>query len=274
MNFSFATLQASNHATALVARVNTQIGQAAALDEQPDGDQAPGQRGEVLLDQADSFIQLSYDPATNAPKSFAFQANQNLLTPEGQVVVPAGTQSSYSAADGKESFSLQVPGEGGAVSRQQATLDNSAGMLLFSDGTAQVEVPFSTLPAAQATTALVQKLQLQIAQTAALDEQAGVDLAAGQPGQVSVQDAGSTVSLNVDAVTGMPKAFAFKAIQSLTAEDGSVVVPAGLETSYERLGLIETFRQDVPTEQGIIRQQAVLNNAEQTVDFQEFLLNA
>lgn len=271
MNFSFANLQASNLATALVARVNTQMTQTAALDDQPELDQAGGQRGEVLLDQADSFVQLSYDPANNNPQAFAFRANQDLATPDGSVVVPAGTESSYQVAGQQETYLLQTPAEGGMMV-QQAVLDNQAQLMTFSDGTTSIEVPYAALPAAQATSALVQKLQLQIGQTAAADEQAGTDLAMDQPGQVMMQDAGSTVSLAVDMETGLPRSFSFQATQNLADAEGNVVVAAGTATAYRREGNLETFSQDVPTEQGVVRQQAILNNETQTVEFDEFLV--
>lgn len=272
MNFSFANLQAANLATSLVARVNAQIGQTATLDEQPEIDQAPGQRGEVLLDQPDSFVQLSYDPSSNVPKAFAFKANENLSAADGTVVVAAGTETSYSAAADKETFRLHVPVEGG-VAKQEAVLDNQAQMLLLSDGSVSVEVPFSVLPAAQATSALVQKLQLQIQQTAEADEQQGTDKAIGKPGQVMLEDEGSAVSLSVDMSTGLPQAFSFQATQNLAAADGTVVLAAGTATRYQRQGNIETFSQDIPTDQGVVRQQAVLDNEKQTVEFDEFILN-
>lgn len=269
MNFSFANLQASNLASGLIARVNTQIQQAAAFDEQAEIDQAPGQKGEVLLDQPDSFVQLSYDATEGTPKSFAFKANQDLATEDGTVVVPAGTETAYAAAGGQETFSMQVPVEGAMV-KQEAVLNNEAGMLLFSDGATSQEIPFATLAATQATSALVQKLQLQIGQTLAADEQAGTDLAMGKPGQVVMQDAGSAVSLSVEE--GVPQSFSFKATQNLAAQDGTVVVAAGTETSYQRQGALETFSQNIPTEQGILRQEVVLDNEKQVVDFQEFIL--
>ena len=272
MNFSFANLQASNLATALVGRVNAQIQQAAALDDQPEIDQAPGQRGEVLVDQPDSFVQLSYDATTNAPKGFAFKANTNLAAEDGTVVVPSGTESSYSTAPGIETFSLEVPTEQGLV-KQQAVLNNETEMMLFSDGSGSQEIPFATLPAAQATSALVQKLQLQIQETAAADEQAGTDHAMGQPGMIKMQDAGTTVELSVDSA-GLPENFSFKATQHLADQNGNVVVAAGTATSYQRQGNLETFSQEIPTDQGVVRQQAVLDNAAQTVDFQEYILKA
>lgn len=271
MNFSFANLQASNLATTLVARVNTQMTQTAALDDQPEVDQAAGQRGEVLLDQADSFVQLSYDPATNGPQAFAFKANQDLKAPDGTVIVPSGTESSYQVADHRETYVLQGPGPEG-VARQQAVLDNQAQLMTFSDSITSIEVPFAALPAAQATSALVQKLQLQIAQTAAADEVDGTDKAMGQPGQVSLEDAGSSVTLAVDMQTGLPQSFSFQARQNLADAEGNVVVAAGTATSYQRAGEVETFSQDVATDQGIVRQQAILNNGTQTVEFDEFLV--
>lgn len=270
MNFSFANLQASNLATGLIARVNSQIQQAAAFDEQAEIDQAPGQKGEVLLDQPDSFVQLSFDVNDGSPKAFGFKANQNLAAADGTVVVPAGTETSYAAAGGKETFSLQVPTEAG-MAKQEAVLHNEAGMLVFSDGTNSQELPFATLSAAQATSALVQKLQLQIGQTLAADEQAGTDQAMSKRGQVLLQDAGSAVSLSVE--NGIPQSFSFKANQNLVA-DGTVVVAAGTETAYQRKGDLETFSQSIPTDQGILRQEVVLDNARQAVDFQEYILKA
>jgi hypothetical protein len=274
MNFSFANLQASNLTSALVARVNAQIHQAASLDEQFEVDQAPGQPGEVLLDQSDSFVQLSYDPSAGSPKSFAFKAHLDLMAQDGTVVVPGGTESSYAASQGGESFRLQVPTEQGVVT-QEAVLNNDKETVLFSDGVSPAqEFSFQTLQAAQATSALVQKLQVQIAQTAGADEQSGVDLTSGQPGQVLLQDAGSKVQLSVDPATSMPQSFTFKATQNLAAEDGTVLVAAGTETAYLREGNVETFRQDIPTPQGTVRQQATLDNAAATVDFQEYILSA
>ena len=143
-------------------------------------------------------------------------------------------------------------------------------MLLFSDVTTSMEIPFATLTATQATSALVQKLQLQIAQTAAADEQAGTDQAMDKPGQVIMQDAGSAVSLSTE--NGIPQSFSFKATQNLVAQDGTLVVSAGTETSYQRQGDVETFSQNIPTDQGVVRQEAVLDNSKQVVDFQEYIL--
>ncbi len=272
MNFSFATLQASQATTALVGRVNVQIQQTAAIDEQPGIDQAPNQKGEVLVDQQDSFVSLSYDPQTTAPKSFAFKANQNLVAEDGTVMVPVGTESGYVNADNKETFRLQVPTEQGIAS-QEAVLDNQASTVRYSDGSGAVaEFSYEDLQGAQVTAELVQKLQVQIQQTAGVDEQAGLDQAMGRPGQVSLRDAVSEVDLQVDAATSLPQSFAFKATQNITTPDGQILVMAGSETAYARDGQTETFRQDTPTDQGVVRQQAVLNNQDQTVDYQEFIL--
>ena len=274
MNFSFATLQASQATTALVGRVNLQIQQSAAIDEQPQADQAPNQRGEVLVDQPDSFVSLSYDPQTTAPKNFAFKAHQNLMAEDGTLVVPSGTESGYLNSEGKETFRLQVPTDQG-MATQKAVLDNQASKVIYSEGDAPAqEFSYESLQGAQATAALVQKLQVQIQQTAGVDEQSGMDQALGLPGKVSLRDAVSEVDLQVDAATSLPQSFNFKATQNITTPEGQVLVMAGSESAYARDGQVETFRQDTPTDQGMVRQQAVLNNQDQTVDYQEFILTA
>jgi hypothetical protein len=271
MNFSFGNFQVSNAAAGLVNRVNAQIGQTAALDEAAQVDQAPNQPGEVLLDQQESFVQLSYAPDTGSPKDFAFKAHVDLANEQGAVVVPSGTESSYRNAEGKETFTCQVP-NGETVARQEAVLDNSAQVVHFSDGTASYEVPYAIFGASSAATELIQKLNLQIAQTDAMDEQEG-DQAMGKRGQVLMDDPASLIQLSKDPISGITKSFTYKARQDLTAPDGTVLVAAGTETGYQRDGQLETFRQDVPGADGNkVRRQLVLDNQAQTVDIQDFIL--
>lgn len=273
MNFSFATLQASQAATALVGRVNLQMQQTAATDE-TGADQAAGKPGEVLLNQPDSFVSLSYDAATASPTAFSFKALQNLVGPDGAVVVPSGTESSYTVFSGKETYRMQVPSEQGVVG-QQVVIDNASGKVSYSEGSQSApEFSVETSLAAQASAALIGKLQLQIAEAAAVDEQAGLDQAAGQPGQVLLDDQATSVRLSVDPETSAPMSFAFQAKQNLAGPDGAILVAAGSQSSYQRQGQVESFSQDVPTPQGTVRQQVVLDSAAQSVDFQEFILNA
>ena len=271
MNFSFSTLQVSQAASALVGRVNLQIQQTAAADES-ELDKAAGKPGEVQLDQPDSFVSLAYDAASASPTGFSFKAKQNLAGADGAVVVPAGTESSYSVAEKKETYSLNVPTEQGVVA-QQVVIDNTTGTVSYSEG-GQSAPDFSveTSLAAGATAALISKLQLQIAQASAVDEQTGVDQAFGQPGQILLDDAATSVSLNIDPATSAPLSFNFSAKQNLAGPDGTILVAAGSQSTYQRDGQKELFSQDVPTPQGTVRQQVMLDNASQTVDFQEFIL--
>ena len=89
INISYQKHQAVQASAALIATVNTQMGQAAQLDDQPGMDTSLG-KGSVLAQDQDSYVQLSYDPQTQTASSFSFKAHNNIMTPDGQLLVPGG----------------------------------------------------------------------------------------------------------------------------------------------------------------------------------------
>ncbi len=131
---------------------------------------------------------------------------------------------------------------------------------------------FSTLQAAQATTGLITRVNADIQQAAALDEQPGVDQASNQVGEVRIDTQDSFLSLSYDPETAAPQSFEYQAKENLHAPDGTLLVAAGTQSAYQRDGQLETFRQDIPTEQGVLRQEAVLDNGSETINFQEYFL--
>lgn len=270
MNFSVNTFKATQLASQIIGHVNLQMQQAGSLDESPN-DQASGQPGEVLLDQADSFVQLSYNTETGASKGFTCKANQNLVNEAGQVVVAAGTETSHSVNGDKQTFRLEGPAANG-TEKHEVTVDNAAGTVHYSDGANTAQMTLDELSAGEAGAVLIQKLRAQMGQTAQADE-SPADQAAGEFGKIALDDEASTIALSCDAL-GNPLSFSSKAKQTLVNDQGMILVPEGMETIYQRDGQMETFRQDVPTPEGVIRQQLIMDNAQQTLDFQQYILTA
>ena len=122
---SFAQNNIALKANNLATTINQQIVNSSRMDEQPGIDEAMNAPGQVRVDQADSFVQLSYDPQAQQPKSFEFKVKQDLKTPDGQVLMPAGTESTFTRSDdGVQTYEQKVPTPQGTYC-QKAVVDDA-----------------------------------------------------------------------------------------------------------------------------------------------------
>jgi len=127
--------------------------------------------------------------------------------------------------------------------------------------------------AANAASGLFAKIDGQMAQTQANDEVPGADQAPGEMGKVEVSDSFASASLDYDPASGQPSEFSFKANDNITTPQGQLITPKGLETNFKNEDGVMTYSQDQPTNDGgTLRQEAVLNNQDQTVTYNEWIL--
>ena len=137
-----------------------------------------------------------------------------------------------------------------------------------------VSISFTQNRVAQASTALIATVNQQIGQAAQLDDQAGIDQAVGL-GSVMAQDQDSYVQLSYQPQTGEANSFTFKAHNDIVAPNGEVVIPKGVETSFSKDAEgAETYQQDLPTQDGVFRQQAVVDPKTETITYNEWILNS
>ena len=128
-----------------------------------------------------------------------------------------------------------------------------------------ISISFNKHQAALATSTMVGAVSHQVAQTASLDEQPGVDTAPGQ-GKVAFEDHVTLASLEYEPATGVANKFSFRAKEDIQAQ---AVVPKGMETSFQRTPEgVETYTQSLPTpDGGKVSQEAVLDPATETITY-------
>lgn len=250
----------------VLTAINTQIAQTATLDDQPGMDIAPG-AGTVRAQDQDSFVQLDYDPQTSIAQKFSFKAHNDIKTPDGATVVPAGLETSMTREqNGVETYSQSLPG----AQTQQVVVDPQAQTLNFNGQ----NVTFQENTISQTASAIVANVNGQIANSAALDEQPGLDQAPGV-GNVKASDEFSTLSLEYDPQTRAAKSFSFEAHDNIVGPNGEVVVSKGVKTamSVSEDG-VETYSQTLPMEDGRAFTQSVsVNEKAQTISYNEWILN-
>jgi hypothetical protein len=267
VNISYRKHQTAQASGAMIAGINTQIGQTAQLDEQPGLDSAPGV-GNVRAEDTDSFVQLSYDPQTNVANSFQFQARNDIKAPNGQVVVPGGLETSMDRADnGVETYSQRLLGG----EAQQVVVDPQSQTINLNGES----ITFQENQISQTASAIVATVNGQIANSAALDEQPGLDSAPGV-GSVKADDEFSSLQLSYDPQTRAAKSFSFEAHQDIKADNGAVVISKGAKTSMTiSEDGVETYSQTIPMQDGRAFQQDVsVNEKAETISYNEWILNA
>jgi hypothetical protein len=124
--------QISQTASSVVATVNGQIANSAALDEQPGFDSAPGVGSVKAQDQLSS-MELEYDPQTRAAKSFSFEAYDDIKAPNGATVISKGAKTSMSVSDGVETYSQTVPMQDGRAFRQDVSVNEAAQTISYNE---------------------------------------------------------------------------------------------------------------------------------------------
>lgn len=267
VNISYRKHQTAQASSAVIAGINTQIGQAAQLDEQPGYDAAPGV-GQVKAQDEDSFVHLDYDPQTNIANSFQFQAHNDIKAPNGQVVVPGGLETSMSRdPNGVETYAQKVPG--GVA--QQVVVDPQAQTINLNGES----VSFQENQISQTASSIVATVNGQISNSAALDEQPGLDSAPGV-GHVRAEDEASSMQLIYDPQTRAAKNFSFEAHQDIKAPNGQTVISKGAKTSMsvDDNG-VETYSQTIPMEDGrAFKQEVSVNEKSETISYNEWILNS
>lgn len=262
---SYQKHQAVQASAVLMATINTQMAQAAQLDDQPGLDTSLG-RGSVLAQDQDSFVQLDYDPQTQTAHNFSFKAHNNIVGPQGELVVPAGLETSYNqAADGKVLYSQKTP-DG---STQQALVDPQSSVIEYGGE----RITDQDTQVSSTVNAIVATINGQINNYAALDEQPGVDTATGV-GSVRARDESSSVELEYDPSTGAASHYRFEAHNDVKTPDGQVLISKGVKTAMtlSQDGL-ETYSQTLPmADGGSFTQEVSVNQATQTISYNEWVL--
>lgn len=265
INISYQKHQAVQASAALIATVNTQMGQAAQLDDQPGMDTSLG-KGSVLAQDQDSYVQLSYDPQTQTASSFSFKAHNNIMTPDGQLLVPGGLETSMSRSDdGKLTYAQKAP-DG---SSQQAVVDPQSNTIQYAGET----ISDQDTQVSSTINAIVATVNGQINNYAGLDEQPGVDTATGV-GSVRARDESSSVELDYDPATGAARHYQFEAHEDVKTPDGQTAISKGVKTSMNLSeDGIETYSQTLPMQDGgSFTQEVSVNEKTQTISYNEWVL--
>jgi len=258
ISISYQKHQAVQASAALIATVNTQMGQAAQLDDQPGVDTSLG-KGSVLAQDQDSFVQLSYDPQTQAASSFSFKAHNNIMTPDG-------LETSMSRSDdGNLTYAQKAP-DGGS---QQAVVDPQSNTIQYAGET----ISDQDTQVSSTINAIVATINGQINNYAGLDEQPGVDTATGV-GSVRARDESSSVELDYDPATGAARHYQFEAHEDVKTPDGQTAISKGVKTSMNLSeDGIETYSQTLPMQDGgSFTQEVSVNEKTQTISYNEWVL--
>lgn len=126
-------LETFNKVNSMVGAFNAEIAGVRGLDES-EADQKTSAPGEVLLRDEAATVELSFDPATGAPRSFTSETFQDVVTPSGELLAFKGTKATYHKDEqGAEHFQNTLPlGDGQAV-LQTLTIDNQNGFVDYNE---------------------------------------------------------------------------------------------------------------------------------------------
>lgn len=131
MQIPLQTLQVAQRANTIIGATNQSIQMAAAMDEGPE-DQAANQPGQVAF--SNDQVEFSLATKDGMPVSFKNTVKTDIATPDGQLISPAGTKSSYQRnEDGSEDFRTETPTGDGKALVTTLNINPAAGVVDYNE---------------------------------------------------------------------------------------------------------------------------------------------